>query len=65
MVTGDKWSIALLYAKEYDSIGDEYYQNKPTEGNKFLVLFFDVKNISSDNDYFNSMFLKDMPMTTV
>ena len=58
MVTGDKWSIALLYAKEYDSIGDEYYQNKPAEGNKFLVLFFDVKNISSDNDYFNSMFFE-------
>lgn len=53
MVSGEKWSIALLYAKEYDSIDSEFYSDKPSEGNKFLVLFFDVKNISSDNDYFN------------
>ncbi len=53
VVSGEKWSIALLYAKEYDSIDSEIYSDKPSEGNKFLVLFFDVKNISSDNDYFN------------
>lgn len=53
VVSGEKWSIALLYAKEYDSIDSEYYSDKPAEGSKFLALFFDVKNISSENDYFN------------
>lgn len=58
IVSGDKWSIALLYAKEYDFIDSEYYSDKPADGNKYLVLFFDVKNISSDNDYFNSMYFE-------
>lgn len=58
IVTGDTWSIALLYAKEYDSIDSEYYSDKPSEGNKFLVLFFDVKNVSKNNDYFNSMYFE-------
>lgn len=53
IVSGEKWSIALLYAKEYDSIDSEYYSDRPSEGNKFLVLFFDVKNTSSENNYFN------------
>ncbi|MDE6016467.1 MAG: DUF4352 domain-containing protein [Acetatifactor sp.] len=58
IVSGDKWSIALLYAKEYDSIDSEYYSAKPSDGNKYLVLFFDVKNISSENDYFNSLYFE-------
>ena len=58
VVTGDKWSIALLYAKEYDSIDSEYYSDKPSDGNKFLVLFFDVKNISDGNEYFNNFYFE-------
>lgn len=58
IVSGDKWSIALLYAKEYDSIDSEYYSDKPSEGNKYLALFFDVKNISSENDYFNYLYFE-------
>lgn len=58
IVTGDKWSIALLYAKEYDSIDSDYYSDKPTDGNKFLVLFFDVKNVSAGNEYFNNMYFE-------
>lgn len=57
-MTGDKWSIALLYAKEYDSIDSDYYSDKPTDGNKFLVLFFDVKNVSAGNEYFNNMYFE-------
>ncbi|MCI8528305.1 MAG: hypothetical protein HFH82_03995 [Lachnospiraceae bacterium] len=55
MISGDKWSIALLYAKEYDSIDSEYYSDKPSEGNKYLVFYFDVKNISSQNEHFNAL----------
>lgn len=58
IVSGDKWSIALLYAKEYDSIDSGYYSDKPSDGNKFLVLFFDVKNISEKNANFNSMYFE-------
>lgn len=58
IVSGDKWSIALLYAKEYASIDSEYYSDKPSDGNKFLVLFFDVKNISDQNEYFNNLYFE-------
>lgn len=58
MVCGEKWNIALLYAKEYDSIDSDFYSDKPAEGNKFLALFFDVKNVSKDNDYFNSLYFE-------
>lgn len=58
VVSGDKWSIALLYVKEYDSIDSEYYSDKPADGNKYLVLFFDVKNISDKNEYFNSLYFE-------
>ncbi len=58
IVSGDKWSIALLYAKEYDSFDSSFYSETPTEGNKFLALFFDIKNISSKNDFFNSLYFE-------
>lgn len=58
VVSGDKWSIALLYAKEYNSIDSEYYSDKPEEGNVYLALFFDVKNISNENAYFNSLYFE-------
>ncbi len=58
VVTGDDWSIALLYAKEYDSIGSEFYSDQPSEGKKFLVLFFDVMNVSSENDHFNPFYFE-------
>ena len=52
-VTGDKWAISLLSAKTYTEIADEYYTDTPEEGKIFLVLFFEVENVSTEDDYFN------------
>lgn len=58
MVCSDTWNVALLYAKEYDSIDSDFFQDKPTDGNKYLALFFDVKNVSGKNDFFNTMYFE-------
>ncbi len=58
IVSGDNWSIALIYAKQYDSFDSDFYSKTPAEGHKFLALFFDVKNISSQNDHFNSLYFE-------
>lgn len=58
-VEGDTWKISLLDAKQYDSIGDEYFQTTPeVDGNKFLVLFFEVENISTQDDHFNMFYME-------
>ena len=58
-VEGDVWRISLLDAKQYNSIDDEYYSEKPeVEGNKFVVLFFEVENISNTDDYFNMFYIE-------
>lgn len=58
-VEGDVWRISLLDAKQYDSIDDKYYSEKPeVEGNKFVVLFFEVENISNEDDYFNMYYIE-------
>lgn len=58
-VEGDVWKISLLEAKQYDSIDGEYYSEKPEiEGNKFVVLFFEVENISANDDHFNMFYIE-------
>ena len=52
-VTGDKWAISLLSAKTFTEIKDEYYTDTPEEGKIYLVLFFEVENVSNEDDYFN------------
>lgn len=47
-VTGEKWAISLLSAKTYTEIVDVYYTEKPDEGKIFLVLFFEVENVSAE-----------------
>lgn len=53
MVTGDKWSISLLYAKTFSEVKSEYFSDTPSDGKSFLVLFFEVENVSNEDDYFN------------
>lgn len=57
-VEGKVWKISLLTAKEYEQIEGEYYSDKPGDGNNFLVLFFEVENVSSEDDYFNYFYLE-------
>ena len=57
-VQGEKWKISLLSAKIYDQIGDGLLIDKPAEGKKFLILFFEVQNISNEDDYFNRLYVE-------
>ncbi len=53
-VKGEKWSISLQSAKLFDEIKtNAYLSDKPAEGKQFLVLFFEVENVSAEDDYFN------------
>lgn len=53
-ITNEKWKISFLSAKEYDCIESEYYSSYPKqEGNKYLILFFEVENVGKKDDYFN------------
>ncbi|MGN1432919.1 MAG: DUF4352 domain-containing protein [Ruminococcus sp.] len=51
--------ISLESAKQYDEIQQsEYYTAKPEDGKKYLVLFFEVENISSEEQYINMFYCK-------
>lgn len=53
-IKNDKWKISLLNAKTYSKIGEnEYLLDKAADGKEFLVLFFEVENVSDEDDYFN------------
>lgn len=59
-VKGDNLSITLQYAKQYDGViedpNNEYLTAKADDGKVFLVLFCEVENISSENDYINMFY---------
>lgn len=58
-VENEDWKISLLYAKEYESIYDEHFPDVPEiDGNIFLVLFFEVENVSNKDDYFNMFYFE-------
>ena len=51
-LTTDEFNIKLYDVKTYMNIGtDENSLDVPNEGKEYLVFFFDVKNISDDNEY--------------
>lgn len=51
-INTDNFSITLKSAAKYDAIKGEYYDDEPEEeGNEFVVLFFEVKNISNESQY--------------
>lgn len=53
--------ISLESAKQYDEITDESlgsYTAKPADGKKYLVLFFEVENISSEEQNVNMFYHK-------
>ena len=56
-VENKEWKISLIEAREYDSIDSDYYSDKPeTEGNKYVVLFFEVENVSNKDNHFNMFY---------
>ena len=40
-------------APKSDEMKADFYTDKPGDGNVFLVLFFEVENVSDEDDYFN------------
>lgn len=58
-VQNDKLKLTFEKAKQYDEIEvSEYYTEKPEEGKKYLVLFFEAENISGENQYVNYLYFK-------
>ena len=55
----DTYKFTFERASLYDQIGDdEYFNDKPEEGKKFLVCFFEVENVSAEDSYVNSLYIK-------
>ena len=52
-VTGEKWAISLQSAKVFTEVASEYFKDTPEDGKVYLVLFFEVQNVSDEDDYFN------------
>ena len=50
-LTDGSLSLTLTGAYKYDSIGEGYFVNTPAEGKEYLVLFFDIENISTESKY--------------
>ena len=50
-LTDESLSLTLTEAYKYDSIGEGYFVNTPAEGKEYLVLFFDIENISTESEY--------------
>lgn len=58
-VKGDKWGITLQSAKLFDEIKmNDLMSDKPEEGKQFLILFFEVENVSGEDDYFNYFYVE-------
>lgn len=51
-VEGPNWKISLTSAKTYEKIGDTF-EEKPEDGKVYLICFFEVENVSDEDDYFN------------
>lgn len=56
-LSNDEFRITLENALVYDYIPGEYINDEPDQGNEYLVLFFDVTNISDESEYFNSYYV--------
>lgn len=58
-IQGDDWKISLLSAKTYDNLPDAegFYKDTPADGKKYLVLQFEVENISSEDNFFNYFYI--------
>lgn len=47
--------LTLTDALMYNSIDGEFFTDTPEEGKEFLVFFFEVENISDENEYISSL----------
>lgn len=52
-VQDEKWKVSFLSAKQTNEIKGEYMSTKASDGKTLLIMFFEVENISDEDDYFN------------
>lgn len=58
-VQNTNYKFSFEKAKIFDEISSgEYFTNTPKDGKKYLVLFFDVENVSSKDQYVNYLYIK-------
>lgn len=57
-VSSKNWKITLQSAKTYDVIKSDYIENKPAEGMEYLVLFFEVENLTQKENFFNYLYVQ-------
>lgn len=57
-VEGPDWKISLTSAKTFESFGDEYFTEKPEDGKVYLTCFFEVENVSDEDNYFNYFYIE-------
>lgn len=52
----DNLKFSFEKASQYDEIGEGYFVDKPEDGKKYLVLFFEVENISNEEQHVNMFY---------
>ncbi len=57
-VEHDNLKFSFEKAIQYDKIESDYYTAEPEDGKKYLVLFFEVENISDEDQYINIFYSK-------
>ena len=57
-VEGPNWKISLTSAKTFESFGDEFFTEEPEDGKVYLACFFEVENVSDEDDYFNYFYIE-------
>ena len=56
-IKNSKFKMSFVKAKQYNEIsGGEYLTNTPKIGKKYLVLFFEVENVSEEKQFVNSFY---------
>ena len=54
----DTFKFTFERASLYDEISGEYFNDTPADGKKYLACFFEVENVSDDDAYVSSAYIK-------
>lgn len=57
--SNDKWKMTYKGCKTYDEISSSYDSLKAGEGKEFVILSFEIENISNEKDSFSFVFLEN------
>ena len=58
-IQNEKFKFSFVKAKQYDEIAkNEYFTDTPADGKKYLLMFFEVENVSGKDQYVNYLYFK-------